>query len=341
MKKSKREQNEISLKFLEGSDLAEREEQVLKDASERTGFVPTKLISRSSWWTSKEIGAFHYEGNFQRKKALLKVQGVKPTTSEIYMIESFARTNKSKVLRPPHLYATLPWDEEKRYEALIIEHVDEEPVVHLPVNQSEIDRFYELYSDYRNNCLNLPWLDKPEETISEKMKKNFSKWKDASFKLYPDHPLRKEDDAELIDKAVQILVDGYNGIEPEFQHPHLTDSDLYQVGQQVVVMSNLYWGWRAPLYDAIFGFHWFKYHLSSLPNITTKQIDQQIGLWLKKIESLPSVQKDEKLFKLAMLERYAAGLNLDALSIDSSNPIAKYLVEITRDRVKELIGELS
>ncbi len=336
-----KKQNEISLKFLEGSDLLEREQDVLKDASQRTGFIPTKLLQRSSWWTSKEIGAFHYLGNYKGKEAVLKIQGIKPETSEIYMIESFARTNKSKILRPPHLYASLPWDDERKYEALILEYVDGERIISTPTNNSEVDKFFELYKDYRANCLNIPWIDKLNETISQKIEKNFSKWRDSSFKLYPSHPLREEGDKDLIDEAVKILIREYQRVEPEFQHPHLTESDLMQMSDQVVVGSNLYWGWRAPLYDAIFGYHWFKYHLADVENITVDKVAEQISLWLSRIESLPEVKENQKLFKLAMLERYTAGLNLDALSVDLKSPVAKYLVDFTREGVKNLISELS
>jgi hypothetical protein len=110
----KKEQNEISHNYLKGSDLAEREEEVLVDATKKTGFIPNKLIGRSSWWDSKEIGAFHYSGKYKGKKAVLKIQGVKPSISEIYMINSFAKANKSKLIRPPHLYAFLNWNDEKR-----------------------------------------------------------------------------------------------------------------------------------------------------------------------------------------------------------------------------------
>ncbi|MEK7518050.1 MAG: hypothetical protein AAB583_05905 [Patescibacteria group bacterium] len=96
----KRIQNKISHLFLEGSDLADREKEVLKDASERTGFIPEKLMDKSRWWTSSIIGAFRYVGKYKGKKTVLKIQGVRPNTSEIYMINAFQKANKSKILRP-------------------------------------------------------------------------------------------------------------------------------------------------------------------------------------------------------------------------------------------------
>lgn len=58
-------QNKISHLFLNGSDLQDREKEVLEDASKKTGFILQSLLDRSSWWGSKEIGAFRYLGKFR------------------------------------------------------------------------------------------------------------------------------------------------------------------------------------------------------------------------------------------------------------------------------------
>lgn len=330
----------MSAKFLEGSDLAEREEQVLKEASLQLGFKPTKLLGRSAWWTSNKIGAFHYEGIYKGRKAILKIQGVKPTTSEIYMIQSFEKSNQSKILRPPHLYDSIPWDDTKRYEALVLEFTGDETVVDIPSNKEEIEEFFKLYKDYKNNCLKSPWIDKPEENLSQKIEENFQKWRETSFIIYPNHPLREEKDLKLIDEALRVLQRGYRDVDPEFQHGHFGSSDLYRVGNQVLILSNLYWSWRAPLYDAIFAYHWFIYHLGNINGITPQEVEEQRNLWLSEIRSLPQVQGKEELLNLALLERATAGLNLDALSVDTKKPIASYLVESTRKIVKDLIVDL-
>ena len=66
-----------------------------------------------------------------------------------------------------------------------------------------------------------------------------------------------------------------------------------------------------------------------------EKIEEQRKLWLDKIFEL--FGKDNRLLKLALLERAVAGLNLDALSLDPKVPIAKYLVEKTRSNVVELM----
>ena len=334
----RKKENEISEGYFRNPDLGKKEQEILDDVSARSGFIPKDLLGRSSWWGSSEIGAFHYEGTFEGKEAVLKVQGVKPNISEIYMIKSFARENKSRVIRPPHLYFSLPWNEERKYEALILEFIDGPKVIQTPATEEQIKRFFELYQDYRCYCLHSPWVDEPEGTIPSAIEERFKRWREASFKIYPQHPLRKDSDIDLIDAAIKKLKTDYKGVAPEFMHGHLSENDLYWMGDQVVVLSNLYWSWRQPFYDAVFGYHWFIYHLSSVAGMTAEEIERQRAMWLSEIKALPQAQTKEgkKLLNLALLERAAAGLNLDSLMLNPEEPLSAYLVEATRDQVKEL-----
>ena len=334
-----RNQNKISHLFLGGSDLQNREKEVLEDASKKLNFIPQKLIDRSHWWSSKEIGAFRYEGEFKGKKAVLKIQGVKPLTSEIYMMQAFSKANKSKILRPPLLYSYLPWDDEKRYEALVLEFVLGKRIVNSPTNKDELGEFFSLRTEYKKNCVVNPWIDKPDFSLSEEVKINFEKWRIASFKLYPTHPFRKPEDEKLIDQAVNLLVKNYKKVESEFQHGHFSAGDLYKISdQEVVILSNLYWSWKPPFYDAVFGYHWFIYHLAKLPNASLELVDQQRNLWLSQINLRTHLKGARlKLLNMAFLERAAAGLNLDALSVDPKNPIVEYLVVETRRMMGELM----
>ena len=339
MNKSNKLQNKISHLFLAGSDLAKREEEILRDVSNITGFIPEKLMDKSTWWTSKEIGAFRYEGQFKGKKAVLKIQGVKPATSEIYMIDSFAKANKSNIIRPPVLYDSMPWDDKKRYEALIMEFINGKRIVSNLTNSKELERFFFFHQEYGKNCTTKPWLDKPKFNLSEEIKENFSKWRLASFKLYLAHPLREDADKELIDDAVDLLQKEYQGVGSQFQHGHFSTNDLSEISENnVVLLSNLYWSFRPPFYDLVFGYHWFMYKLAEIENLSPQDVDTQRVLWLSKINEFARSDEEKRLLSLALLERAAAGLNLDALSIDIKNPISAYLIEETRKEIKRLLG---
>jgi hypothetical protein len=332
-------QNYIAEGFLQGSDLDQRFDQIISEITDETGFILNGTVSTSNWWGSKTFGAFHCWGKFQNKRAVLKVQGVKPETSEIEMIGLFNAQNKSQLIRAPKLYLTIPWSNEKRYEVLVMEDVGDKKILNEPTNNKEIKRFFEIYSEYRKKCRNKPWLLKPGMSIGKMIKARFEKWRKSSLEIYPDHPLRRKDDVKLINRAIEILIEKYRGVEWEFQHGHLSDGDLYKVsGGQIVVLSNLYWSWRAPFYDAIFAYHWFIYHLVEISGITPEKIEGQKKMWLNEIFRL--FGKNNILLKLALLERAVAGLNLDALSLNPDFPIAKYLVEKTRTNVMDLIDEI-
>lgn len=336
-------QNQISDTYFQETDLAQREEAIVAEIEQQTGFVRGKLLGRSSFWGSEKIGAFHYAGMFEGKDVVLKVQGIKPATSEIYMLQSFAQHNASSIIRPPQLYAALPWDEEKRYEALVMEDVKGGKVVSCPATESEVERFFELYQDYRTHCVQQPWVARPDMSISAGIVHNFQKWIKAAEEVHKDHPHRRPEDVELAQQAQEVLVRGYENVPLEFQHGHFSADDLYQVGDEVVLLSNLYWSWRPPLSDAVFAYHWYVYRLANaVDTLSPDGIDTQRALWLSRIAQLSQAQGvGARLLSLALLERETAGLVMDALTVEPARPISAYIMDSTRTRVHELIRELS
>lgn len=333
------QQNEVWKGIFSGVDLKEKIPQIVKELSEKTGFIPDKLLSTSSWWNeSTGVGAFHLNGKFEGNSAVLKIQGVKPQTSEVFMIESFKNQNESEIVRPPIVYASFPWDEEKGYEAFVLEDVGTNLVVSPPTDEVAVENFFRYYKEYRSNCRNNPWLEKPDAQVGEIIKSRFDQWIEASKKVFPSHPLREKGDEKLIRQAVEVLTKNPKWLTLEFTHGHFSARDLFKVGGQIVVLSNLYWSWRTPCYDLVFAYHWFMYDLANVKEITPEIIEEQRKLWLDKIEENA---KNKQLLKYALLERATAGLNLDALSIDIKKPNAKYLIDRTREITKDLIKELS
>lgn len=332
-------QNEVWKGVESGVDLNPKIPQIIDEVSKKTGFAPTEVLSKSSWWTeSTGVGAFHLSGTFDGRPAVLKVQGVKPETSEVEMINAFAKQNKSKVVRPPLIYANFPYDDQKGYEAFILEDVGTNLVAAPPTTPQAVDEFFKYFKEYRRNCRNTPWLEKTDVSLADVVKSRFDKWIAASHKIFPDHPFREPDDEALVHKAVSILTANPKWLELEFVHGHFSARDMFRVGKDIVLLSNLYWSWRTPYYDLIFAYHWFMYDLANVKDISEAKIEAQRSIWLERIKA---IAKDQTLLKYAFLERAAAGLNLDALSVDTKKPMAKHMVEQTRKITKQLLEELS
>lgn len=330
-------QNSVSNFYFADSNLASKVEKILALVVEQTGFQIDQLVQKSSWWNSEKIGAIHYRGTYQQQPAVLKIQGVKPTTSETEMIKAFAQQNHSQIIRPPQLYAVLPWDEQLEFEALIMEDVPREKIVHLPPQAGDLEKFFALYTEYRKHCLNQPWLDKPNISLAEQTAKNFINWQKISLDLHASHPLKQTSDQELITKGVKKLCEQLDNIKADWQfmHGHFSTRDLHPAGNEVILLSNLYWSWRLPFYDAVFGYHWYQYDLANA-SVELETLLEQRKTWKEYI--LNNVPKNEAEFNslnLAFIERALAGLNLDGLITPTEKSQA--LMELTREELHQFI----
>lgn len=327
----------------QGNDFSAQEKSILLDIVDKTRFVPNENIWRSSYW-GKGLGASHWAGIYENKKSVLKIQGIKPDISEIYMINEFEKQNRSEVIHPPKLYKTLPWNDKVGYEALIMEEARGDKVLKSKQIQTEgnVRQFFVYYKEYRKNCLpREAWLPRPKNIEAGE---SFKKLYDVSNEKFPDDSRRKSGDLELILKAAGILDKLYNGVNLQFLHGHFSVEDLIYKNRndnkEVILFSNLFWKWRMPFYDKVFGYHWFMYELANVKNITTKDIDDQRSLWLNIIHEDVSTEEDKKLLYLALLERAAAGLAIDSFLVDKRKNVANYLTDSTREEIKRLMGEL-
>lgn len=344
MKKTSSQAVNLDQAFKAGADMSAREKEILADIISRTGFKPKKVIWRSSYWGTNQIGAVHYQGVLESKPAVFKIQGIKPEVSEIFMIEQFAVQNRSEIIRPPRLLATVPWEKTGKYEALIMEYVTGKKVLQSGKLQSRknIRNFLNYYQEYRKNCLpKKPWLPKPNKVD---WNQNLQNLISASKKAYPSHPFREPTDEKFATEATGLLRKIYQNAPLEFVHGHFSVEDLVYQNKEMVLFSNLFWKWRYPFYDAVFGYHWFMYELAHVKGIKPAQVEKQRELWLSEILNLPWVRrspKNKKLVKAALLERAIAGLIIDSFLVDPKKPIAEYLSQSTRNQVKNLLEKLT
>lgn len=324
-------QNEVSSGYFQNfkPDI----DAIIKNIENQTGFKSDAIFQKSQYWNGDKIGALFIKGIYQNQPTNLKIQLAKLDNSEIDFINEFNKHNQSKIIRPPHLYAFLRWNDELKYEALILEDIETKPIISIPTNQKEIDIFFEIYQEYKKNCL-FPWLDRPDISIPEMVHNRFTKWKEIRQNQFSKHPFFTSDDEKLINQAINLLIDKYQSIDWVFAHGHFGHKEIYPVDNQFVLLSNLYWSWRAPFYDAVFAHNWF---LCELSKFSSQEILKQNNLWLDKICQQST---DQKLINLALLERATARLNLDALICNPKDISTEFIFNTTRDLIKSSISDI-
>lgn len=311
--------------FFKGIDLAKKEKEIISFLSKKINFFPQNILWRSLYW-GKGIGAFHINGVYQGKKALAKIQGAKPNISEVIMIKEFEKQNKSKIIRAPKIYHHLPWEKKRGYEVIIMEKVDGEYIVKSgqKATLKQIKDFFFLYEEYRDKCLNKPWLPAPKK-ISY-YQEYFSKWKKIRKKIDKERFINQKDE-KIIEKIASYLDKKINNFE--FSHNHLSVYDIKKITPTTVALfSNLFWSWRWPLYDLVFGYQWFILTLSYLPE---KEILRQIKLWQTIMEKTKQAKNNPQAYKLALLERTLAAYNLDILMIQDKK---------NREKMKKILSSL-
>lgn len=335
---------ETGVAMLAHEDMRGREQEILLDINSITGFKKEKEIWRSDYVGTGRVGAVHYQGMMGGRHVVLKIQGVKPVISEAYMIEQFQKQNRSKLIRPPLIFDYLPWSEEKQYEAFVMELVTGRRVVESGkiLTKENIAEFFQIYREYKINCVTKPWLTLPnKEGLIDELLDRLIK---MSEEVKPTSRLRDEGDKELVREAGEVLKKVYLNTELEFCHGHFSVEDLMYQGDQVVLFSNLFWKWKYPLYDLVFGYHWEMLTLARVEGITSETVEEQRKKWkdemLKVAKEIDS-ENHEKLFTTALLERAVAGLMIDTHAyLDETKPITRYLVEQQRQEVKDLSAVL-
>jgi hypothetical protein len=133
-----------------------------------------------------------------------------------------------------------------------------------------------------------------------------------------------------------VLQNSYQNVPLEFVHGHISAFDFLRVGNEAVVLSNLLWSWRPPFYDAVFAYHWYFFNWGNDGNPTPADVEHWRKVWLSKLEAYAGPGQMH-LLELALLERAAAGLLLDALIVNPEKPIAAYLVSECRKTLTALL----
>ncbi|MFA6603056.1 MAG: hypothetical protein WCT01_04630 [Candidatus Shapirobacteria bacterium] len=312
-------------------DLRPREFEILGQLA-TMGFVGQDIIFRSPY-AHGGVGAFHVKGRFRDRPAVVKVQGVKPLISEVKMIKSFAAQNRSSLIRPPQVYFHTPWNHSRAYELIFMESVEGDFIVKEGelASPSSVSRFFELYRDYKKNCLTRPWLS---PASSDSFTQRHTQW-DQMLQAHSRRGLVEVSDLNLIRRASTILLARYSRTPSEFQQRHLSVNDFKtDTHAKVVIFSNLFWQYTQPLFDLTFAYSWY---LLTIAHFSISEITRQHSLWQSEMLKVAKELGRVEDYHFALLERSVAQLGLDMLMIPQESDILK-IRPLIRSQVSSLLS---
>ncbi|KKT92707.1 MAG: hypothetical protein UW95_C0030G0022 [Parcubacteria group bacterium GW2011_GWC1_45_14] len=332
-------QNQILDQADSAPDLSSQEKTILARFSRLWGFQPQKLIWKSTYHDQKKLPAFSYLGLYQGQKTVLKIQGPAMNIDEDILINRFNQYNQSQIFRLPPLLKTQKRSPQYPYDAYLSRYIIGTPLIHSghPNSPSTLNKFFDLYQDYRKNCCSSPFVPLPPETSAQYILKKHSQLYKRLETTIKKHPLHQKSDLAL-SHALEAQVKKHLSTTPlVFCHAHLAASDLLQKGPHVYLFSNIYWGWRHPYADAVFAFHWSLLNMQWLDDLTPSKVQKEIDRWhqitIQKLGNSPHLS-------LAFLERSIAALLFDLLFLNPLRPQGKMILHALRLQASDLMKNL-
>ncbi len=337
--------NRIVEKYFADNTFSKNVQRITREIVNDTGFVIEKEIFRGFIYNKEKLGSVIYKGIYNAKPAVLKIQGLRPDTDEIDIIEDFNKQNKSSKVRLPQLFAAMRYDKAKQYGYLITEFIDAPHIFQMPyANEVEKRDFCNFYQEYRNKTVNQPFVKNyGNETSSQFVIRRAKNWKKVALD-------RKNILKRLtIDRLVSML-EIYNEIMQSeltiskmvFCHGHLTANDIFKQQDKYILLSNLYWSYRPELYDLVFGLHWCIENIQD-KDVTYDKLEKFIKDWIDNFYDIPVVKLDKngkQKLHLMLLERTFGGVLLDTGSQDLSNISANQLFPLQLRLFENLIKRI-
>ena len=323
--------NKITEKYFKYNNSIDDFNEIIKEILAKTNFQPEREIFRGQIYDSDKVGSLIYQGVWQDKPAVLKIQKLQPDIDEIEMIDRFNQQNESSKIRLPKLYNGLEWNKNDGYGYLISEYIGGMPIYQSPLaKQSQIQDFGNFYQEYKTKCLRRPWIEKEPNEQSSLLftTQRVSHW--AQIAQSKDN--LNEIEIKNVEKFLSLAGQHLPSIKIEFTHGHLSSNDIFKLSNnEYVLMSNLFWSYRPEFYDATFHLWW---GIKSLRNteITVEQIIDYLQQWIKEYKKLPIIAQDsdfERKFNLMMAERCIGATLLDIQAQNYEHNRDKFVTHLT------------
>lgn len=337
--------NTITEKYFENIDFAKHAKKILDEITTATHFEAEKEIFRGQIYDKEKVGSLIYQGVWQNKPTVLKIQGLRPDVDEMGMIEKFNSQNESAKIRLPKLYDGMRWNERSGYGYLLLEYIDAPHIYESPfANPEQRQNFCALYQEYKTKCLRTPFVQRePHEQSSlvftARRVSHWVKIAQAKGHLTTDALKDAENFLSLAGRHLP-------SIKMEFMHGHFSYHDIFTLADdEYVVMSNLFWSYRPAFYDATFHL-WAGIKSLRDERVTVEDVIEYLQQWIAEYKKLSVVMRDsdfERKFTVMMAERCVGAILVDIQNQHYDNDRENYINHLTtlfRDLLKYFADKL-
>jgi len=305
-------ENVITGKYFKQDDFSQREKEVLEQIIKETGFKSEKEIFRGVIYEKDKVGSLIYKGEYQKKPAVLKLQGLQPEIDETEMVNSFMNQNKSSIVRVPKLYFYKIWSEDRGYGFQISEYIDAPKIFEVPfATEEQMGEFGKFYQEYRTLALTKPWLEPTTKDSLELTLKRVENWQKIS-----EHKgkLKKEDYVPYLEKFYPLAEKHFPSILLVFCHRHITPNDIYKMSDgSFVLFSNLFWSHCPQWYELAFNIWACMQHIRDV-NYGFDDLLKYIEKWRQSYHQIPIIQEDkdfDRKLDINLLERTMGAILVD------------------------------
>ena len=301
--------NKITEKYFIQTDFSKKSTKALKKAVSETKFEISKEIWRGVIYSQNKVGSVIFDGKYQNRPAILKLQGLKTELDEIKIHQLFNKFNKSKTVRLPELYDGKRWNEQSGFGYSIQEKISGKNIFKMPfASPSQKKLFADFYNEYKNKVVAKAWWPNKINTNAFVLNR-LENW----IKICKHEKTWDEKEMGTRVKLFKTLVNTkFNSIPMVFSHGHLTANDVFIDNGKFILMSNLFWSYRPKYYDLAFNVWACLLKLSSSDSF--KKANQLIADWIKMYKTIPWVKKQkdfDETFKLLLLERLIGTIIVD------------------------------
>jgi len=305
-------ENIITGKYFKQNDFSQREKEVLEQILKETGFKPKKEIFRGIIYEKNKVGSLIYKGEYKKKSAVLKLQGLEPEIDEVEMINKFMRQNMSLLVRAPILYFYKKWSKGRGYGFQISEYINAPKIFEMPfATKEEMEEFGKFYQDYRTLALTIPWLKPATKNSLEFTLKRIENWRKISE--YKKR-LKKEDYIPFLEKFDSLAKEHFLSIPLIFCHRHITANDIYKMSDNsFVLFSNLFWSYCSQWYELAFNIWACMQHIRNI-DYSFKEWINYVEKWRQCYYQIPVVKKDkdfDRKLNIILLERTMGAILVD------------------------------